>query len=118
MSDRRHHQRGIDQWRQIDEPHPIGELRQRTLGGGDGQPGLPNASRARQRQGCVMIGEEGAKSRHLHITPDQGRRLGRQIVQRGSIASGDVENLQGGWERSGAARLHVRSRFLSVGPMI
>ena len=80
--DRRHHQGGIDQRRQVDKPDPVGEVLPHALRGGDGQAGLADPTRSGQgQQADLLAGEEGAEARQLLLPVDQPRRLRRERVR-------------------------------------
>ena len=78
--DRRDHQGGIGERRQIDEPDAIGEALRHLLRGGQRQTRLADAAGADQRhQAHVVLGEEAAEEGQLILPPDQPRRLGREM---------------------------------------
>ena len=78
--DRRHHQGGIGERRQIDEPDAIGEALGHLLRGGNRQAGLADATGTDQRQQAhVVLGEEAADEGQLVLPVDQPRRLRREM---------------------------------------
>ena len=78
--DRRHHQGGIGERRQIDEPDAIGEALRHLLRGGNRQARLADATGPDQRQQAhVVLGEEAADEGQLVLLVDQPRRLRREM---------------------------------------
>ena len=115
--DRRHHQSGIGQRRQIHEPDAIREALRHLLRGGNRQARLADASGADQRQQAnVVLGEEAADEGQLVLAPDQSRRLRREMhgdAGRGggrhgapSVVRGPRCDHAGGWSEAGGRSGH------------
>jgi hypothetical protein len=78
-----HHEVGIDQRRQIDEPCAIGQARSDLLRDGEGQSGLARAARPSQRQQAHLGAQYPLhKQRNVLLATDQRRRRFWQVVER------------------------------------